>query len=286
MPKGIKDGTRGLVRVGTGRPVHLISGGAGMILSMAEALGSRAILATRSLGKMGMFLGASLARAAVPPYRVRNILKQVHFIGVKSVFVIVLTAAFTGMVLALQGFYTLRKFGSEGLLGSAVALSLVRELGPVLSALMVTGRAGSALTAEIGIMRIGEQIDSLETMGIDPIRFLVAPRLLAFLLSVPLLTAIFDVVGIYGGYLVGVKLLGVNAGVYLGQMEASVELVDVTNGIWKSLAFALLIAWVCTFKGYFARHGAEGVSRATTSAVVVSSVLVLICDYFLTSVLL
>jgi phospholipid/cholesterol/gamma-HCH transport system permease protein len=257
-----------------------------MILSMAEALGSRAILATRSLGKMGMFLGASLARAAVPPYRVRNILKQVHFIGVKSVFVIVLTAAFTGMVLALQGFYTLRKFGSEGLLGSAVALSLVRELGPVLSALMVTGRAGSALTAEIGIMRIGEQIDSLETMGIDPIRFLVAPRLLAFLLSVPLLTAIFDVVGIYGGYLVGVKLLGVNAGVYLGQMEASVELVDVTNGIWKSLAFALLIAWVCTFKGYFARHGAEGVSHATTSAVVVSSVLVLICDYFLTSVLL
>lgn len=257
-----------------------------MILSIAEALGSRAIHATRSLGKMGVFLGASLARAAAPPYRGRNILKQVHFIGVKSVFVIVLTAAFTGMVLALQGYYTLRKFGSEGLLGSAVALSLIRELGPVLSALMVTGRAGSALTAEIGIMRIGEQIDSLETMGIDPIRFLVAPRLLAFLLSVPLLTAIFDVVGIFGGYLVGVKLLGVNAGVFLGQMESSVVLGDVTNGIWKSLAFALLIVWVCTFKGYFARHGAEGVSRATTSAVVVSSVLVLVCDYFITSVLL
>jgi phospholipid/cholesterol/gamma-HCH transport system permease protein len=135
-------------------------------------------------------------------------------------------------------------------------------------------------------MRIGEQIDSLETMGIDPIRFLVAPRLLAFLLSVPLLTAIFDVVGMFGGYLVGVKLLGVNAGVYLGQMESSVVLGDVTSGIWKSLAFALLIAWVCTFKGYFARHGAEGVSRATTSAVVVSSVLVLVCDYFITSVLL
>jgi phospholipid/cholesterol/gamma-HCH transport system permease protein len=265
---------------------HSMAKESGMVLSIAEALGSRAIRAARSLGKMGMFLGTSLARAAVPPYRVRNILKQVHFIGVKSVFVIVLTAAFTGMVLALQGFYTLRKFGSEGLLGSAVALSLLRELGPVLSALMVTGRAGSALTAEIGIMRIGEQIDSLETMGIDPIRFLVAPRLLAFLLSVPLLTAIFDVVGMFGGYLVGVKLLGVNAGVYLGQMESSVELGDVTNGIWKSLAFALLIAWVCTFKGYFARHGAEGVSQATTSAVVVSSVLVLVCDYFITSVLL
>jgi phospholipid/cholesterol/gamma-HCH transport system permease protein len=256
------------------------------VLSFAEALGARAIRAMGYLGRMGIFLGASLARAALPPYRVRNVVRQVHFIGVKSVFVIVLTAAFTGMVLALQGYYTLRKFGSEGLLGPAVALSLIRELGPVLSALMVTGRAGSALTAEIGIMRIGEQIDSLETMGIDPIRFLVAPRLLAFLLSVPLLTAIFDVVGIYGGYLVGVKLLGVNGGVYFGEMKASVELIDVTNGIWKSLAFALLIAWVCTFKGYFTGRGAEGVSNATTSAVVVSSVLVLVCDYFLTSVLL
>jgi phospholipid/cholesterol/gamma-HCH transport system permease protein len=255
-------------------------------LSIVESLGGRAVGAVRFLGKMGVFLGASLARAAIPPYRMRNVVRQIHFIGVKSLFVIVLTAAFTGMVLALQGFYTLRKFGSEGLLGPAVALSLIRELGPVLSALMVTGRAGSALTAEIGIMRIGEQIDSLETMGIDPIRFLVAPRMLGFLLSVPLLTAIFDVVGIYGGYLVGVKLLGVNAGAYFGQMKASVELVDITNGVWKSLAFALLIAWVCTYKGYFTARGAEGVSNATTSAVVVSSVLVLVCDYFLTSVLL
>jgi phospholipid/cholesterol/gamma-HCH transport system permease protein len=258
----------------------------GWILPIAETLGARAVGAVRHLGKMGVFLGASLARAASPPYRVRNVVRQIHFIGVKSLFVIVLTAAFTGMVLALQGFYTLRKFGSEGLLGPAVALSLIRELGPVLSALMVTGRAGSALTAEIGIMRIGEQIDSLETMGIDPIRFLVAPRVLGFLLSLPLLTAIFDVVGIYGGYLVGVKLLGVNAGAYFGQMEASVELVDITNGVWKSLTFALLIAWVCTYKGYFTARGAEGVSYATTSAVVVSSVLVLVCDYFLTSVLL
>jgi len=258
----------------------------GWMLPIVDSLGARAIDAVRHLGKMGVFLGASLARAAIPPYRVRNVVRQIHFIGVKSLFVIVLTAGFTGMVLALQGFYTLRKFGSEGLLGPAVALSLIRELGPVLSALMVTGRAGSALTAEIGIMRIGEQIDSLETMGIDPIRFLVAPRMLGFLLSVPLLTAIFDVVGIYGGYLVGVKLLGVNAGAYFGQMEASVDFVDITNGVWKSLAFALLIAWVCTYKGYFTSRGAEGVSYATTSAVVVSSVLVLVCDYILTSVLL
>ena len=167
-----------------------------------------------------------------------------------------------------------------------MALSLIRELGPVLTALMVTGRAGSALAAEIGIMRIGDQIDSLETMGIDPIRYLVSPRLVGALVSVPLLTAIFDVVGIYGGYLVGVKLLGVSAGDYFGHMKDSVELADVVNGVWKSLAFALLIAWVCSFKGFFTERGAEGVSRSTTSAVVVSSVLVLICDYVLTSVLL
>ncbi|MEW6719038.1 MAG: MlaE family lipid ABC transporter permease subunit [Thermodesulfobacteriota bacterium] len=255
-------------------------------ISLVESLGAWALRRSRSLGKTGVFLGFSLARVAVPPYRVRNIVRQIHFVGVRSVFVIALTAAFTGMVLALHGYYTLRKFGSEGLLGPTVALSLIRELGPVLSALMVTGRAGSAMAAELGIMRIGEQIDSLETMGIDPIRFLVAPRFVGFLLSLPLLTAIFDVVGIYGGYLVGVQLLGLNSGVYFGQMESSVDLVDITNGVWKSLAFALIIAWVCTFKGYRARRGAAGVSNATTSAVVVSSVLVLVCDYFLTSVLI
>lgn len=260
--------------------------GIGKGLAIADSMGSWAIRLTRYLGKMGTFLGGSLARAVSPPFRVRNIVRQVHFVGVLSLGIIVLTAAFTGMVLALHGYVTLRKFGSEGWLGPTVALSLIRELGPVLTALMVTGRAGSAMTAEIGIMRIGEQIDSLETMGIDPVRFLVAPRLAAFLLSIPLLTAIFDVVGIYGGYLVGVKLLGLNSGVYFGQMEAAVDLVDITNGIWKSLAFALIISWVCTFKGYFARHGAVGVSSATTSAVVLSSVLVLVCDYFITSVLI
>jgi phospholipid/cholesterol/gamma-HCH transport system permease protein len=260
--------------------------GIGKGLAVADSMGSWAIRLTRHLGKMGLFLGGSLVRAVSPPFRVRNIVRQVHFVGARSVGIIALTAAFTGMVLALHGYITLRKFGSEGWLGPTVALSLIRELGPVLTALMVTGRAGSAMTAEIGIMRIGEQIDSLETMGIDPVRFLVAPRIAAFLLSIPLLTAIFDVVGIYGGYLVGVKLLGLNSGVYFGQMEAAVDLVDVTNGIWKSLAFALIISWVCTFKGYFARHGAVGVSNATTSAVVLSSVLVLVCDYFITSVLI
>ncbi len=256
------------------------------MFSLAESLGSWTLRAVNALGRMLTFLATAVASVAVPPLRVRHVVRQVHFIGVRSVFVIVLTAAFTGMVLGLQGYYTLRKFGSEGLLGSAVALSLIRELGPVLSALMVTGRAGSALAAEIGIMRIGEQIDSLESMGIDPVKFLVSPRLVGAVVSVPLLTAIFDVVGIAGGYLVGVKLLGVSAGTYFGQMEASVELKDIVSGFWKSIAFGLVIAWICTFKGYFTERGAEGVSRSTTSAVVLSSVLILVSDYVLTSVLL
>lgn len=220
------------------------------------------------------------------PVRPRHIIKQISFIGAKSSFVIVLTAGFTGMVLGLQGYYTLTKFGSEGMLGVAVALSLIRELGPVLSALMVTGRAGSAITAEIGIMRISEQIDALETMALEPFKYLVSPKLIASLLALPLLCAIFDLVGIWGGYLVGVRLLGVNPGAYFGEMKNSVEWQDVYSGMIKSLSFGVIIAWVCCYKGYYTGHGAEGVSRATTGAVVLSSVLILIWDYFITSVLL
>ncbi|UFS72815.1 ABC transporter permease [Geomonas sp. RF6] len=215
-----------------------------------------------------------------------HILKQINFIGARSTLVIILTASFTGMVLGLQGYYTLSKFGSEGLLGSAVALSLIRELGPVLSALMVTGRAGSAVAAEIGIMRITEQIDALETMALEPFRYLVSPKLLASILALPLLCSIFDVVGIAGGYLVGVKLLGVNPGAYMGEMEKSVEWKDVYSGFIKSISFGVIIAWVCCFKGYYTGHGAEGVAKSTTSAVVTSSVLILVWDYFITSILL
>ncbi len=256
------------------------------MITFAETIGKRTLTAINRMGRMAIFLAGTIASLPFPPYQGRRIVKQVHFIGVRSLFVIVLTAMFTGMVLGLQGYHTLREVGSEGLLGSVVALSLIRELGPVLSALMVTGRAGSALTAEIGIMRIGEQIDSLESMGIDPVKFIVVPRLCAAILSVPLLTAIFDVVGILGGYLVGVKLLGVNAGVFFGGMEANVEWSDIANGFVKSVVFGLIIAWVCTFKGYFTGRGAEGVSQSTTSAVVLSSVMILVGDYFLTSVLL
>lgn len=249
-------------------------------------LGSLTLFLLQEMGGMLNFLLYSAYCIIRSPGKTIHIFKQIHFIGAKSSFVILLTASFTGMVLGLQGYYTLARFGSEGMLGSAVALSLIRELGPVLSALMVTGRAGSAITAEIGIMRITEQIDALKTMALNPFKYLVSPKLIAAIIAVPLLCAIFDVVGIYGGYLVGVKLLGVNPGAYFHEMEKSVEWKDVYSGYIKSLSFGVIIAWVCCFKGYHCGHGAEGVSRATTSAVVMSSVMILIWDYFLTSILL
>ncbi len=253
---------------------------------LLQQLGGSALTLLREMGRMLTFLGYALYIVVRRPGRPIHILKQLHFIGTKSLFVICLTAVFTGMVLGLQGYYTLAKFGSEGMLGSAVALSLIRELGPVLTALMVTGRAGSAITAEIGIMKITEQIDALKSMALEPFKYLVSPKIIAAVLAVPLLCALFDVVGIAGGYLVGVKLLGINPGTYFFEMEKSVVGRDVLSGFVKSLSFGLIISWVCCFKGYTAGHGAEGVSRGTTAAVVMSSVLILVWDYFLTSVLL
>ncbi len=251
-----------------------------------EKIGRTTLFIVEEMGRMLLFVLASFAWLARPPFRLFQIVKQLHFIGYKSTFVVVLTAAFTGMVLGLQGYYTLRKFGSEALLGSAVALSMIRELGPVLASLMVTARAGSAMTAEIGIMRITEQIDALDTMAINPLQYLIAPKLVAGLLGVPLLVAIFDVVGIYGGYLVGVELLGVNEGSYWSSIESAVEWKDVYGGILKSISFGLIVSWVCCYKGFYTRMSAEGLGTATTEAVVLSSVLILVWDYFLTSVLL
>lgn len=256
------------------------------MIRIIDQLGSWAVGTIEEMGRMLLFVSSSFVWLVRPPFRMTQIVKQLHFIGFKSTFVVVLTAGFTGMVLALQGYYTLRKFGSEGLLGSAVALSMIRELGPVLAALMVTARAGSAMTAEIGIMRITEQIDALDTMAINPLQYLIAPKLVAGLIGVPLLVAIFDVVGIYGGYLVGVDLLGGNGGAYWNSIESAVEWKDVYGGILKSISFGLIVSWVCCYKGFFTKHSAEGLGTATTEAVVLSSVLILVWDYFLTSVLL
>ena len=250
-----------------------------------KLIGGKVINFIRELGKMAIFLGSSLYSMLLPPYRPFRVTKQVYFIGVKTISVIVLTGLFTGMALTLQAYYVLITFGAESKLGAITSLSLIRELGPVISALMVIGRAGSALTAEIGIMRISEQIDALTVMALNPTRYLVVPPIVAGLLTFPLMTALFDVVGIFGGYLVSVELLGLSSGTYFGEMQNFVDMTDIMTGFWKALSFGVIVSWVCTYKGFHCGHGAEGVARATTQAVVLSSVLILVWDYFLGSVL-
>lgn len=218
-------------------------------------------------------------------------IQQVYYIGASSTMIILLVGLFTGMVLSLQSYHALIKFGAEGSLGTLVALSLIRELGPVLTAIMITARAGSAITAEIGIQRISEQIDALDTMRIDPLRYLVSPRIAASIISFPLLTAVFDLIGILGGYITGVVLLGVNSGVYFYRIQASVELKDLTDGFIKAIVFGVIVSTICCYQGYFAHmradsHGAKAVGLSTTSAVVISCVLILVADYIVTSLLI
>ncbi|MFH1981654.1 MAG: ABC transporter permease [Pseudomonadota bacterium] len=255
-----------------------------------QIIGQQVVDVIQALGRVVLFFGRAFVMMFAYPFQVSKIVYQVHFIGMKSVLVICLTGAFTGMVLGLQGYYSLVKFGSEGFLGSAVALSLVRELGPVMAAIMVTARAGSAMAAEVGIMRISEQIDALETMGIAPIRFLVSPKLAAALISFPLLTAIFDVIGLYGGYLTGSLLLGANPVVYFTRAQSAVLIADVSGGFLKSVVFAAIVTTICCYHGYFTHlrreFGAKGVSLSTTTAVVQSCVLILVSDYVMTSFLM
>ncbi|MGH7352986.1 MAG: MlaE family ABC transporter permease [Candidatus Rokuibacteriota bacterium] len=254
-------------------------------LGPVEALGRSTVYVVESTGRFGRFLLEAVATMLTPPFKVGAFLHRIDYIGFRSLLIILLTGSFTGMVLGLQIYFTLVRFGSEAYLGPAVALSLIRELGPVLSALMVTGRAGSALTAELGIMRITEQIDAMTVMALNPMRYLTVPSILAGLVTFPLMGAVFNVVGIFGGYLVGVELLGLSEGTYFGEMQSFVDMSDIMTGTWKSLSFGVIVAWVCTYKGFHVGHGAEGVARATTQAVVLSSVLILVWDYFLGSVL-
>lgn len=223
--------------------------------------------------------------------QISGIVHQIYFIGAKSANIVMLVGLFTGMVMGLQLYYTLLMFGSEGALGSAVALSLVRELGPVLAAIMIIGRAGSAMTAEIGIQRISEQIDALDTMRIDPLKYLISPRVAASIISFPFLTAMFDIVGILGAYLSGVVLLGVNSSTFFYRVRTSVKMQDINGGFIKAFVFAMIVSAICCYHGYFTHmrsdsHGAKSVSLSTTSAVVLSCVFVLIFDYVLTSFLL
>jgi phospholipid/cholesterol/gamma-HCH transport system permease protein len=251
------------------------------------ALGREAIKWVDNLGASAIFLVLAILGIFRPKQFIK-IVQQVYYIGARSITIIALVSLFTGMVLGLQSYYALVKFGAQGALGTLVALSLVRELGPVLTAIMITARAGSAMTAEIGIQRISEQIDALDTMRIDPLRYLISPRITASIISFPLLTAFYDLIGIFGGYVSGVILLsGVNAGTYFYRVQSSVDMKDVTDGFIKSAVFAVIVAMVCSYQGYFAHmrtdsHGAKSVGLATTSAVVMSCVLILVADYVVT----
>jgi phospholipid/cholesterol/gamma-HCH transport system permease protein len=259
-----------------------------MIDTLLAGIGRRAIRLNASLGEHLLFYLEGLRRIFSGGKPAGKIVRQIHVIGCQSFSLILLIGLFTGMVLGLQGYYLLIKFGSTGLLGAAVALSLIRELGPVLTAIMIAGRAGSAMAAEIGVMRITDQIDALEVMDISSMSYLVSPRFVAALLVFPLLTAVYDVIGILGGYLTGVIMLGISDGIYFYRIETSVAMRDVLEGFVKAVVFSQVVTMVCCYQGYNAHRrrdsmGPEAVGNATTSAVVISSILILIADYVLTS---
>ncbi|MDD9934654.1 MAG: MlaE family lipid ABC transporter permease subunit [Myxococcales bacterium] len=248
-------------------------------------LGRATLRFVGSTGRRALFLRDAVAALLRPPLRVRLMVEQLYLIGNRSVWLIVLTSVFTGMVLTLQGYNVLVRFGSEELVGSLVALSLIRELGPVLAALMLTARAGSAIAATLGNMRLTEQIDAMRAMAVDPIQYLVTPRLVASVVAGPLLTTVFILSGIGAGYLFGVSVLGLEGSTFIANVRRSVEWSDVQSGLIKALVFAVSMAWVSTFRGFFARGGAEGVGLATMAAVVEIAVLILVGDYVMTALM-
>ncbi len=235
------------------------------------------------MGRASIFLLRSVRCVGARPFRGMELLDQAHFVGNRSVTVVALTSAFTGMVLSLQGYNALARFGSESLVGSLVALSLIRELAPVLAALMVTARAGSAITATLGNMRVGEQIDALRSLAVDPVQYLVSPRLAASVVVVPMLTAMFSLVGIGAAYVYAVGVLRLDGGQFVASVRDSVEWSDVSGGLVKSIVFGILIAWIASYFGFFTEGGAKGVGTATTRAVVSTAVAILVGDYVMTA---
>jgi len=253
-------------------------------------LGSSGLQYINNIGAAGIFFFKSFL-LIFRPSQLKSIIHQIYYIGARTTGIVALVGLFTGMVLGLQLYYTLVKFGSVGALGSAISLSLVRELGPVMTAIMITARAGSAMAAEIGVQRISEQIDALYTMRINPLGYLISPRIAATLVSFPLLTAIFVLIAIAGGYFSGVILAGAGSGNYYHRVESSLTFYDIWGGFLKSVVFAVIVVTICCYQGYFTHERKEGfgsksVSLSTTSAVVQSCVAILITDYIVTSFIL
>jgi len=237
------------------------------------------------LGKILLLFLSVLMWMVRPPLKLRLIFKQMEFVGVKSIFVVVLTGTFTGMVMALQGYYGFRMFNAESLVGSTVALGMTRELGPVLTSLMVTARAGSAMAAELGTMRVTEQIDALYVMAANPVKHLIVPRVIAGVIMLPALTIVSDFMGILGGYFVGVPILHIHEGAFVKNITKLVDLDDIYNGLIKAAVFGLILYLIGCYKGFNTTGGAEGVGKATTEAVVIASISILISDYFLTAIM-
>lgn len=257
------------------------------MIDRSMLIGRWGIESLREFGKAGILLYRILFS---PPHLRKGfplVVQQVYAEGVLSLLIIVVSSLFIGMVLALQGYHTLAKFGASQELGPLVALSVARELGPVVTAILFAGRAGSAVTAEIGLMKATEQLSSMEMMAVDPLRRVISPRFWGGFISMPLLTMIFNAMAIYGAYLVGVKWLGLDAGVFWSNMQSSVEFhADIVNGILKSLVFGVAVTWIAVFQGYYAIPTSAGIANATTRSVVYASLAVLGLDFILTAMMI
>jgi len=257
-----------------------------MMLDVLARIGSSVRLGLVALGISARTFFELVVATGSLWRRPRLVSDQVHFIGNYSLVIIAVSGLFVGFVLGLQGYYTLNKYGSEQALGLLVALSLIRELGPVVTALLFAGRAGTSLTAEIGLMKATEQLSAMEMMAVDPMRRVLAPRFLAGVIAMPVLAAIFSAVGVLGGYIVGVRLIGVDEGAFWSQMQAGVDVwADVANGIIKSAVFGVAVTYIALYEGYCAAPTPEGVARATTRTVVIGSLMVLWLDFLLTALM-
>jgi phospholipid/cholesterol/gamma-HCH transport system permease protein len=263
----------------------------GFPLSLVQGLGRASLALVQSLGALAVFLVEAIGCTLFRLRSLRRVMEYIYEIGLKPTPLIVMVSFFTGMVLALQAYLSLVKFGSEALVGSLVALSVVREIGPVLTAVMVVGQAGSSLTAEIGVQRNSEQLDALQVMGIRPLGYVVGPRILAAIVAYPLLTTIFNVVAIWGGAFSAINLLGMDAGIFWSNLRVGLNPADVWDTNLKALIFGVLTVLVCTFEGFYTHtraksRGARGVSESATRAVVISSVTILFFNYLLTSLII
>jgi phospholipid/cholesterol/gamma-HCH transport system permease protein len=255
------------------------------MIRFLASIGAAFIGFLAAAGRLVIFAGMALATAFSPPFYLRAILRQMLDIGYFSLPVVGLTALFTGMVLALQSYTGFSRFAAESAVATVVVLSVTRELGPVIAGLMVAGRVGAAMAAEIGTMRVTDQIDALTTLSTNPLRYLVLPRLIAGLVTLPMLVVVADIIGVFGGYLVGVYKFGFNPSAYLARTQQYLETNDVVSGLVKAAVFGFLVALMGCYHGYYSRGGAQGVGQATTSAVVSASILILFFDYAITQAL-